>query len=59
MLITSQELGNILKINSALVRNRGVYVCTVQNEGGTSQASAIVEVERKCGNSVFPALPYN
>ncbi|XP_052124491.1 basement membrane-specific heparan sulfate proteoglycan core protein isoform X6 [Frankliniella occidentalis] len=42
-----QELGNILKINNALVRNRGVYVCTVQNDGGTSQASTILEVERR------------
>ncbi|XP_034241184.1 basement membrane-specific heparan sulfate proteoglycan core protein-like isoform X2 [Thrips palmi] len=43
--INVQALGNVLRINNALVRNRGVYVCSVENEGGSSQASTILEVE--------------
>ncbi|KAJ1522549.1 hypothetical protein ONE63_001735 [Megalurothrips usitatus] len=42
-----QAVGNVLKIFNALVRNRGIYVCTVQNAAGSSQASTIVEVERR------------
>lgn len=39
--------GNILRINNAVVSDRGMYVCTAKNEGGIAQAAAIVEVERK------------
>lgn len=44
--------GNILRINNAMVSDRGMYVCTARNEGGTAQAAAIIEVERK-----FLSLP--
>lgn len=39
--------GNVLRIISAVVSDRGMYVCTAENAGGTAQAAAIVEVERK------------
>nr|CAD7571475.1 unnamed protein product [Timema californicum] len=43
----TQVSGSLLIINSAQVRDRGVYVCTAENEGGSAQSSAIVEVERQ------------
>nr|CAD7195790.1 unnamed protein product [Timema douglasi] len=43
----TQVAGSLLIINSAQVRDRGVYVCTAENEGGSAQSSAIVEVERQ------------
>ncbi|XP_047486484.1 basement membrane-specific heparan sulfate proteoglycan core protein-like isoform X24 [Penaeus chinensis] len=39
--------GNVLRIISAVVSDRGMYVCTAENAGGTAQAAAIVEVERR------------
>ncbi|XP_045130066.1 basement membrane-specific heparan sulfate proteoglycan core protein-like isoform X13 [Portunus trituberculatus] len=38
---------NILRITNAQVSDRGMYVCTAKNEGGTAQAAAIIEVERR------------
>lgn len=35
-----------------MVRDRGMYLCTAENPGGTAQASAIVEVERKIYKSI-------
>ncbi|KAK8750302.1 hypothetical protein OTU49_014768 [Cherax quadricarinatus] len=39
--------GSILRINNAVINDRGMYVCTAQNDGGTAQAAAIIEVERR------------
>lgn len=39
--------GKVLRITNAVVSDRGMYVCTAENAGGTAQAAAIVEVERK------------
>lgn len=36
----------MLRISSAQVKDRGIYVCNATNEGGTSQASSIVDIER-------------
>lgn len=36
-----------MRIVNAMVRDRGMYICTAENAGGVAQASAIVEVERK------------
>nr|CAD7589934.1 unnamed protein product [Timema genevievae] len=47
-----QVSGSLLIINSAQVRDRGVYVCTAENEGGSAQSSAIVEVERQESPSI-------
>lgn len=33
---------------NAQVRDRGVYVCVAHNDGGLSQASSVLEVERTC-----------
>jgi hypothetical protein len=42
-----QAVGPVLRIINALVRDRGVYICTAENAGGSSVTSAVVEVERK------------
>jgi hypothetical protein len=42
-----QVVGPVLRIINALVRDRGVYICTAENAGGSSVTSAVVEVERK------------
>ena len=42
-----QAVGPVLRIISALVRDRGVYICTAENTAGSAVASAVVEVERK------------
>lgn len=42
-----QAIGPVLRIINALVRDRGVYICTAENAGGSSVTSAVVEVERK------------
>lgn len=34
------------------VRDRGVYVCIAHNDGGLSQASSVLEVERKYKNLI-------
>nr|XP_045613717.1 basement membrane-specific heparan sulfate proteoglycan core protein-like isoform X12 [Procambarus clarkii] len=39
--------GSILRITNAVINDRGMYVCTAQNDGGTAQAAAIIEVERR------------
>ncbi|XP_046437149.1 basement membrane-specific heparan sulfate proteoglycan core protein-like isoform X37 [Daphnia pulex] len=39
--------GPVLRIVNAMVRDRGMYICTAENPGGVAQASAIVEVERR------------
>lgn len=39
--------GAVLRITNTMVSDRGMYVCTAQNEGGSAQAAAIVEVERR------------
>ncbi len=39
--------GPTLTLSNVKVTDRGVYVCTAENSGGTSRASAIVEVERR------------
>ncbi|XP_050723887.1 basement membrane-specific heparan sulfate proteoglycan core protein-like isoform X5 [Eriocheir sinensis] len=38
---------NILRITGALVSDRGMYLCTARNEGGSAQGAAIIEVERR------------
>ncbi|KAG8239776.1 hypothetical protein J437_LFUL019414, partial [Ladona fulva] len=47
-----QIIGQLLRLNNAQVTDRGVYICLAENAGGTSQASAIVEVERRQAPSV-------
>ncbi|XP_066985998.1 basement membrane-specific heparan sulfate proteoglycan core protein [Macrobrachium rosenbergii] len=39
--------GSILRITDAVVSDRGMYVCSARNDGGTAQAASIVEVERR------------
>lgn len=38
--------GNLI-LNNAAVSDRGMYLCTAQNSGGSARASAIIEVERR------------
>jgi len=45
--IVLQRNMEVLRIPNAQVSDRGVYVCTVENSGGKSLASAVVEVERR------------
>ncbi|KAJ9584666.1 hypothetical protein L9F63_020991, partial [Diploptera punctata] len=54
-----QTVGQYLRILNALVRDRGVYICTAENAGGISQSSAVVEVERREPPSVelHPSAP--
>ncbi|XP_050052982.1 basement membrane-specific heparan sulfate proteoglycan core protein-like isoform X1 [Aphis gossypii] len=42
-----QISGSLLRIPSAQVKDRGIYVCKATNEGGTAQASSIIDVERR------------
>lgn len=44
---------NILRITGAQVSDRGMYLCTAHNEGGSAQGAAIIEVERKFHLSPF------
>lgn len=37
--------GPVLRITNAMVNDRGMYICTAQNDAGSAQAAAIVEVE--------------
>ena len=39
--------GETLTIRNAAVSDRGVYVCTVENNAGTTRASAVLEVDRR------------
>ena len=39
--------GPVLRVVNAMVRDRGMYICSAENSGGLAQASAIVEVERR------------
>ena len=36
-----------LTLSNTVVSDRGVYVCTVTNNAGTSRGSAVLEVERR------------
>jgi hypothetical protein len=40
-----QVTGNILRIPSAMVGDRGVYACTATSHGGEAAAYAMIEVE--------------
>ncbi|XP_060879809.1 basement membrane-specific heparan sulfate proteoglycan core protein isoform X8 [Metopolophium dirhodum] len=42
-----QISGSLLRIPSAQVKDRGIYVCKGTNEGGTAQASSIIDIERR------------
>lgn len=37
----------VLSIRNAAITDRGMYMCTAENSGGSSRATAIVEVERR------------
>ncbi|CAG0883138.1 unnamed protein product [Darwinula stevensoni] len=39
--------GAILRIINASVRDRGMYVCTAENEGGVAKTYTLLEVERR------------
>ena len=39
--------GDKLVIRDARVEDRGMYICTAENPGGSARASAIIEVERR------------
>jgi hypothetical protein len=52
-----QAVGPVLRIINALVRDRGVYICTAENTGGSSVASAVVEVERKWSEITTATVP--
>ncbi|XP_065579048.1 basement membrane-specific heparan sulfate proteoglycan core protein-like isoform X5 [Artemia franciscana] len=39
--------GPLLRIPNAKIDDRGVYVCMAENDGGVTQAAAIVEVDRR------------
>ena len=39
--------GNVLRIENAVINDRGMYVCTAVNEVGKARDAAIVEVESK------------
>ena len=36
-----------LTLSNVVVSDRGVYVCTVENNAGTSRGSAVLEVDRR------------
>ena len=50
-----QVTGPVLRIINAVVRDRGMYICSAENPGGVAQASAIVEVERESTAPFSPA----
>ena len=39
--------GGLLSLKNAAVSDRGMYLCTVENSGGSARASAIIEIERR------------
>ena len=39
--------GALLSLRAAAVSDRGMYICTAENPGGSARASAIIEVERR------------
>ena len=41
-----------LVLRNVAVSDRGVYVCTVENNAGTSRGSAVLEVDRRYQNDV-------
>ncbi|XP_071451008.1 basement membrane-specific heparan sulfate proteoglycan core protein [Hetaerina americana] len=47
-----QIIGQLFRLTNAQVSDRGMYVCTAQNTGGTSVASALIEVERREAPSI-------
>ncbi|XP_049843588.1 basement membrane-specific heparan sulfate proteoglycan core protein isoform X30 [Schistocerca gregaria] len=44
---SSQAVGPVLRIPNIQVQDRGIYICTAESPSGTSQASAVLEVERR------------
>ncbi|XP_037075728.1 basement membrane-specific heparan sulfate proteoglycan core protein-like isoform X4 [Pollicipes pollicipes] len=50
----AQVRGSSLVISSAEVSDRGLYVCTASSPAGSSQSSAIVEVERAASDFCAP-----
>lgn len=42
-----QQNGNTLRILNAQIADRGVYLCTAESDGVITEASTIIEVERK------------
>lgn len=42
-----QVNGNILRILNAQINDRGVYLCTAVSDGGTTEESTVIDVERK------------
>ncbi|CAH1774180.1 unnamed protein product, partial [Owenia fusiformis] len=47
-LSSNHQVNNeILRITEASMKDRGLYICSVENVAGRDQASAIVEVERR------------
>lgn len=46
--VNTRQVGNTLMITIAQVSNRGVYICTAENDDGVvDQASTIIEIDRK------------
>nr|QYB17310.1 heparan sulfate proteoglycan [Laodelphax striatellus] len=55
-----QVVGNILRITSARVEDRGLYVCLAENSAGSSRGAARVEVEpREPPQAVIYPQEYN
>ena len=42
-----------LVLRNVAVSDRGVYVCTVENNAGTSRGSAVLEVDRRYQNDIW------
>lgn len=48
--VNTQQVGNTLLITIAQVSNRGVYICSAENDDGIiDQQSTIIEIDRKYG----------
>ncbi|XP_050533162.1 basement membrane-specific heparan sulfate proteoglycan core protein-like isoform X14 [Daktulosphaira vitifoliae] len=43
----AQIIGSSLKIPSAQIKDRGIYMCKASNEAGAAQASAVLDIERR------------
>jgi Immunoglobulin I-set domain len=54
-----QVTGPVLRIINAVVRDRGMYICSAENPGGVAQASAIVEVERESTSPFTPSPEFS
>lgn len=48
--------GGVLSLRNAAVSDRGMYICTAENAGGSARASGIIEVERRepPGVEIYP-----